>query len=264
MKKIIVFLISSFFLLMGVSAEEKPLVNVYVFEAGGCPACERVLENLKSLESYNKKFQIVEKELYVDHINWQTGRDFVLGVKVVNAFNNNNGFEKASYNKTPLVVISDTFAANTTVGNFEEIIDEAYENGTNDVVECISEHKDNCLAGYVDATYESNAQKVLASRNGNTTTKTTQKESNTGEDTSIMIMTISILIILLVFISLIAVNKNLSEKIQKEEKRKAELAKEEAKKKVPPKKATTKKATTKKTSTKKSATKKSTSVKKEK
>lgn len=263
MKKILVFLISSFFLLMGVTAEEKPLVNVYVFEAGGCPACESVKENLKSLESYNKKFQIVEKELYVDHINWKPGEDFILGVKVANAFND-IGFEDASYDKTPLVVISDTFAANTTVGDFEEIIDEAYENGDSDVVECISEHKDNCLDGYVDATYESIAQKVLASRSGNTTTQTTQKESNKSEDTSVMIMTISILVILLVFIVLILVNNILSQKIQEEERRKAELAKEEAKKKVTPKKTTTKKTTAKKAPTKKTATKKSTSVKKEK
>ena len=52
-----------------VSAKEK--VKVYIFEAGGCPYCKLQEDYLKGLDSYNKKFEIVNKELYIDHIDWQ-------------------------------------------------------------------------------------------------------------------------------------------------------------------------------------------------
>ena len=61
-------------------------VKVYIFEAGGCPYCEAEVEYLKSLDSYNKKFTIEVKELYVDHVDWEIGKDFELGKKVAEAF----------------------------------------------------------------------------------------------------------------------------------------------------------------------------------
>ncbi len=78
-----------------VAAKSKEKVKVYIFEAGGCPYCEAQIEYLKGLSSYNKKFEIVQKELYVDHIDWQKGKDYDLGVKVANEFKK-NGFADAS------------------------------------------------------------------------------------------------------------------------------------------------------------------------
>ena len=91
-----------------VSAKSKSKVKVYVFEAGGCPYCEAQIEYLKGLSSYNKKFEIVQKELYVDHIDWKQGKDYALGKEVAEAFLN-QGFQDASYQGTPFVVISNLF-----------------------------------------------------------------------------------------------------------------------------------------------------------
>lgn len=145
MKKIflgIVSFILAFSFNMIVKAEE--LVKVYVFEAGGCPYCEKEVEYLESLESYNKKFTIVRKELYIDHVDWEKGKDYDLGVKVANAFKN-AGFKDAKYNGTPFVVISDLYAATTYSTALESYINEAYETGDKDIVKCIEEGKDNCL-----------------------------------------------------------------------------------------------------------------------
>ena len=43
---------------LGINAEEKEKVKVYIFEAGGCPYCEAEVEYLKGLEGYNKTFTI--------------------------------------------------------------------------------------------------------------------------------------------------------------------------------------------------------------
>ena len=56
MKKIITFIVA-FLLMVGfVNAEGK--VKVYMFEAGGCPYCEKEEEYLKGLEGYNKTFEL--------------------------------------------------------------------------------------------------------------------------------------------------------------------------------------------------------------
>ena len=119
-------------------------VKVYLFEAGGCPYCEAEEEYLKSLSSYDKKFEIIKKELYVDHVDWEPGKDYELGQKVANAFKN-AGFNDASYEATPFVVISNIYAAAAYNTSLESIIEEAYEKGDVDVVGCFAEGKSNCL-----------------------------------------------------------------------------------------------------------------------
>lgn len=129
---------------LGINAEEKEKVKVYIFEAGGCPYCEAEVEYLKGLEGYNKTFTIEIKELYIDHVDWKPGKDYDLGVKVANGFLN-VGFTDASYQGTPFVVISDLYAASAYSTSLESVINEAYENGDKDIVKCYEDGKDNCL-----------------------------------------------------------------------------------------------------------------------
>ena len=141
-KKILALLTLILFVPTLVNAKEK--VKVYMFEAGGCPYCEKEEEYLKGLDGYDKTFTIVKKELYVDHVDWAEGKDYELGKKVANAFNS-VGFEDATYEATPFVVISDLYAASTYSTSLESIINEAYENGDKDIVQCYADGKDNCL-----------------------------------------------------------------------------------------------------------------------
>lgn len=117
------------------TADVSKMVKVYIFEAGGCPACEAQKEYLTGLDSYNKKFTIVEKELYVDHVNWAQGSDYALGTKVADAFATAN-FD-TDVNSTPLVIISDVYAANTYSQSLEDTINKVYEEGDKDAVSCI-------------------------------------------------------------------------------------------------------------------------------
>ena len=142
MKKIITF-IAAFLLMVGfVNAEGK--VKVYMFEAGGCPYCEKEEEYLKGLEGYNKTFELIKKELYVDHVEWKQGKDYELGKKVAEAFNE-AGFEDASYEGTPFVVISDLYASASYSTDLESIINQAYEEGDKDAVSCIANNGTNCI-----------------------------------------------------------------------------------------------------------------------
>ena len=129
---------------LGINAEEKEKVKVYIFEAGGCPYCEAEVEYLKGLEGYNKTFTIEMKELYVDHVDWEPGKDYDLGVKVANGFLN-VGFTDASYQGTPFVVISDLYAASAYSTSLESVINEAYEKGDKDIVSCYADGKEDCL-----------------------------------------------------------------------------------------------------------------------
>ena len=129
---------------LGINAEEKEKVKVYIFEAGGCPYCEAEVEYLKGLEGYNKTFTIEIKELYVDHVDWEPGKDYDLGVKVANGFLN-VGFTDASYQGTPFVVISDLYAASAYSTSLESVINEAYEKGDKDIVSCYADGKEDCL-----------------------------------------------------------------------------------------------------------------------
>lgn len=129
---------------LGINAEEKEKVKVYIFEAGGCPYCEAEVEYLKGLEGYNKTFTIEIKELYVDHVDWKPDKDYDLGVKVANGFLN-AGFTDASYQGTPFVVISDLYAASAYSTSLESVINEAYEKGDKDIVSCYADGKEDCL-----------------------------------------------------------------------------------------------------------------------
>ena len=129
---------------LGINAEEKEKVKVYIFEAGGCPYCEAEVEYLKGLEGYNKTFTIEIKELYIDHVDWKPGKDYDLGVKVANGFLN-AGFTDASYQGTPFVVISDLYAASVYSTSLESVINEAYEKGDKDIVSCYADGKEDCL-----------------------------------------------------------------------------------------------------------------------
>ena len=139
------FLFSLLMVLMAVPtlviAEGKEPVKVYIFEAGGCPACEAQTEYLESLESNNDKFKIVHKELYVDHNTWAQGKDYKLGVKVVN-YCHSLGFTDAVTTSTPLVVISDVYCANSYNPELEEVINQVYEEGDNDIVALFSNEND--------------------------------------------------------------------------------------------------------------------------
>ena len=129
---------------LGINAEEKEKVKVYIFEAGGCPYCEAEVEYLKGLEGYNKTFTIEIKELYIDHVDWKPGKDYDLGVKAANGFLN-AGFTDASYQGTPFVVISDLYAASAYSTSLESVINEAYEKGDKDIVSCYADGKEDCL-----------------------------------------------------------------------------------------------------------------------
>jgi len=143
MKKLLISILALFaFLPLIVKADNK--VKVYIFEAGGCPYCEEEITYLEGLDSYNKKFEIVRKELYIDHIDWKKGSDYDLGVRVANGFKK-VGFEDASYQGTPFVVISDIYAATGYNTSLEDIINEAYDKGDKDIVKCYEDGKDNCL-----------------------------------------------------------------------------------------------------------------------
>ena len=160
MKKYLISLLTLFLIPLTVLAKDNDKVKVYLFEAGGCPYCEMEMEYLEGLDSYNEKFVIVEKELYVDHNDWAPGEDFITGAKVAMAFND-AGFEKAGYNGTPFVVISDLYAASNYSASLESVINDAYEKGDKDVVSCIEKGKDKCLSGYKDSKYQEEAEDAL-------------------------------------------------------------------------------------------------------
>ena len=131
-------------LMLPIVVSAKELVKVYIFEAGGCPYCEAQEKYLKGLDSYNKKFKIVKKEAYVDHVDWEQGKDFNLSKTVAEAFQE-AGFKDAEYRATPFVVISDKYAAAAFSEDLEDIINDAYEEGDKDIVGCYEKGNTNCL-----------------------------------------------------------------------------------------------------------------------
>ena len=142
MKKLLTFLLLALFMIVNVNAEEK--VKVYMFEAGGCPYCEKEEEYLKSLDGYGTKFELIKKELYIDHVDWEKGKDYDLGKKVAETFAD-KGFEDASYEGTPFVVISDIYAAASYNTELESYINKAFEEGDKDAVSCIKDGKSDCV-----------------------------------------------------------------------------------------------------------------------
>lgn len=140
---VVILVLMVMLIVPSVSAKNKEKVKVYIFEAGGCPYCEAEIEYLKGLSSYNKKFEIVQKELYVDHVDWEQGKDFALGKEVADAFYQ-AGFTDASYQGTPFVVISNVYAAAAYSQDLENIINDVYKKGDKDIVKCFEEGNDNC------------------------------------------------------------------------------------------------------------------------
>ena len=237
MKKIknVLLLVLAFVLFSGltnVKAEGK--VKVYIFEAGGCPYCEAEIEYLKGLSSYGEKFEIVQKELYVDHVDWAQGADYELGKAVAEAFQS-AGFENASYQGTPFVVISNVYAAATYSTNLEAYIDKAYEEGDKDVVSCYANGGENCLEG----------------ADPNIKVDDTAKETKDDTKDVEAITTILLALIIAGSIALVVYtgkrNAEAAEAIVEEKKEEIKVVKKEVKKEVKkPVKKTTKKAPSKK------------------
>lgn len=186
MKKLLLGLVLGILFIGNVSAKDK--VKVYVFEAGGCPYCEAEIEYLEGLDSYNEKFEIVRKELYVDHVYWEEGEDYELGKTVAEAFLE-KGFENASYQGTPFVVIGNIYAAASYSTNLESVIDEAYEKGSTDIVKCYMDEEDNCI------------DKIGKSKKVGTTSSKKEKDSN------VLTMVISIAIVLVLVLGLYVMKK---------------------------------------------------------
>lgn len=148
-KSVLITLLAAFVVFSGVgtmNVKAEGKVKVYIFEAGGCPWCEKEKEYLQGLDSYNEKFEIISKELYVDHVDWAQGKDYQLGKKVAEAFKS-AGFENAAYTGTPFVVISDLYAAAAYSESLEDYINLAYEKGDADVVGCYEKGGTECLEG---------------------------------------------------------------------------------------------------------------------
>ena len=232
MKKFLTILFLALFMVCKVNAEEK--VKVYMFEAGGCPYCEQEEEYLKGLEGYGTKFELIKKELYVDHVDWEKGKDYELGKKVAETFAD-KGFEDASYEGTPFVVISDLYAAASYNTELESFINAAYEEGDKDAVSCIKDGKEDCVRQNQN-TLEDLSSDVSSSKGG---------------------IVLAVVAGVILVGAIIYVVKSRSEEEVEEEKE--EIKEEEVKevKKVA-KKTTTKKPATKKTTTKKTTTKKTT------
>ena len=214
MKKLLVAIFSLLLMIGTVNAEGK--VKVYIFQAGGCPYCEAEIEYLQSLDSYNKEFEIVTKELYVDHVDWAEGADYQTGKKVAELFLS-AGFEDASYKSTPFVVISNLYAAAGYNTDLESVLAAAYEAGDKDIVACVEDGGgEECLGIEV------------------------QKSNPTA---GIVVAVISALALIGAIIYVFKVKKNDEEEVVKKETPK----KVEAKKTTPAVKKTPAKKTTKKT-----------------
>ena len=183
MKKILFSIMLLAIFPMLVFAKTDKLVKVYVYEAGGCPYCEAEIDYLKGLSSYNKKFKIVRKELYVDHIDWAHGSDYETGVKVANTFRA-AGFEEADYRGTPFVVISDIYASTGYNTSLEDVIEKAYKEGDKDIVSCIESGKEECIKGVTAADVEEAAKTIGANDgSGDTDTYNTTSRSTSSADT---------------------------------------------------------------------------------
>lgn len=144
LKSLLLLVVALLVVIPTVKANAADKVKVYMFEAGGCPYCEAEEEYLKGLDGYGKTFELIKKELYVDHVDWKQGKDYELGKKVAEAFQK-VGFDQASYQGTPFVVVSDIYAVAAYNPNLEETIKEAIEKGDKDIVGCYESGKDNCL-----------------------------------------------------------------------------------------------------------------------
>ena len=124
---------------------DKDLPTVYVFSAGGCPFCEEEMKYLRGLKYYNERFLVKEKELYVDHIKWEKGKDYELGYEVADLFKTKFG-DDAKLRGTPYVVIGNVYAASGLNEDLETIIKDTYDSKYYiDVVDCVKNKGTDCL-----------------------------------------------------------------------------------------------------------------------
>ena len=142
MKKLLLGLIALVLLMPSLVFAKEP-INVYVFEAGGCQWCKAEVEYLEGLSGYKTKFKIVRKELYVDHVDWEKGKDYKLGKEVAEAFFD-KGYSMSGYDGTPLVVIGNLYSAATYSTELQSYIDKAYDNQVTDIVACFEKGKKDC------------------------------------------------------------------------------------------------------------------------
>ena len=118
--------------------KEKEKVNVYVFVANGCPFCEEQLKYLIELDTYSEEFEIVTKELNIDNINWEPGKDYDLGMKVGKLFH-------ADIDGTPFVVVSNIYGKVGFNNDLRDTISRAYNLGHTDVVSCVEHGYEHCM-----------------------------------------------------------------------------------------------------------------------
>ena len=185
-KLLLVLLLTVLLLPISVSANiEQPKVKVYMFYAGGCPACESLEEYLKGLEGYNKTFELVKKEAYIDHIEWKNGKDFDLSQKASDMFEAKGygEYEERGYHlnqSTPFVVISGTYAAVGYNPGLESVINEIAKAADKDVIGCIEAGKKDC-------------DKLITEIEKPKTTTDTEKEETTKTTTDNNMMAVTII-----------------------------------------------------------------------
>lgn len=148
MKKIILFMLLINIFCLSVRAEKHDLVKVYVFVSKSgihSDLSEKAIESLKGLESYGKQFEIIEKEAYVyssEYGDAEDGKDLELFKKVIEVYNN-AGYDY-TYTQTPTAFISNEFIPGVDLKFVHEVINNAYENGDEDLVGCVERGENNC------------------------------------------------------------------------------------------------------------------------
>ena len=202
-RRIVLLLIMMLLIPFSVNAKNNDKVKVYIFEAGGCPYCEAQIEYLKGLDSYNKKFEIVEKEAYKDHIAWEQGKDYDLAVEVGDAFEaagygryKTDGYHL--YQSTPFVVIGNVYAEAAYNTALEEVINQVYEDGDKDIVGCFEKGKKDCA----DEIEVKEGSEAAEEQTKTKTNKTSSDEELTLSDkvviTSVLIGTVAIVVAYLI------------------------------------------------------------------
>lgn len=148
MKKIVLFMLLINIFCLSVKAEQHDLVKVYVFVSKNgihSDLSEKAIASLKGLESYGKMFEIIEKEAYTYSSKFsdvEDGKDLELFKKVIEVYNN-AGYDY-TYTQTPTAFISNEFIPGVDLELVNEVINNAYENGDEDLVGCVERGENNC------------------------------------------------------------------------------------------------------------------------
>lgn len=148
MKKFTLFVLLICILGLSVKAQDNDLVKVYVFVSKNgfySDLSEEAIKSLKGLESYGKKFEIIEKEAYVYSSKFgdaEDGKDLELFKKVIAVYNE-AGFDY-TYTQTPTAIVSDEFIPGVDLDFVDKVVNDAYENGDKDLVGCIDRGENDC------------------------------------------------------------------------------------------------------------------------